>query len=325
MLPHVLILAYTPGVSSIMIPRHYKIVYTSLMAKLRLGTCHWKYPSWVHLVYSRAGGINYLEEYARTYTTVEIDQWFWSLFPGNQPVLPDPATVREYAQSVPRDFIFTIKVPNSITLTHFYRKNKHDPPVPNPHFLSVELFNRFLERIEPLRGHLGQLMLQFEYLNKTKMQNLAGLIAVLEDFFNNIPREYTYGLEIRNPNYLQPAYFKFLSAHNITCVFLQGYYMPDIVPLYRTYKEYLTNCVVIRLHGTHRDDIEKQADNSWDKIIIPRDRELEDVAAMVSDLLSGGIDVFLNVNNHYEGSSPLTIERLRKLLPNDTVTHNRIF
>jgi len=65
----------------------------------------------------------------------------------------------------------------------------------------------------------------------------------------------------------------------------------------------------------HRGDIEKQADNRWDKIIIARDQELADVVNMVNSMLSRGINVFLNVNNHYEGSSPLTIERTQRLLP----------
>ena len=158
------------------------------MAQLRIGTCHWKYPSWANIVYSKAKGINYLEEYSRKYNTVEIDQWFWSLFKENQVVLPAQNTVREYAQSIPRDFIFTIKVPNSITLTHYYKKNKEDPLIHNPHFLSIELFNQFLKTIEPLQGSLGPLMLQFEYLNKLKMQNLAAFISLLEVFFKKIPK-----------------------------------------------------------------------------------------------------------------------------------------
>jgi uncharacterized protein YecE (DUF72 family) len=312
-------------VSSKTIYKSHKPVYSIGMARLRIGTCHWKYPSWVNLVYSREKGINYLEEYSRRYSTVEIDQWFWSLFPGSRPVLPDPVTVREYAGSVPRDFIFTIKVPNSITLTHFYKKKNNSPLMPNPYFLSVELFTTFIERIAPLRGRLGPLMFQFEYLNKIKMPNLADFISRLGDFWESLPTDYCYGIEIRNPNYLQPPFFAFLRERNITFVFLQGYFMPDIVPLYRRFKDALPSSVVIRLHGTHRDDIEKQAHNNWNRILIAKDRELEEVADMVKDLLSRGIDVFLNVNNHYEGSSPLTIERIRKLLPAENITDNKTF
>ena len=49
------------------------------MAELRIGTCSWKYPSWRGLVYSAAQGINYLQEYAARFNTVEVGQWFWSV------------------------------------------------------------------------------------------------------------------------------------------------------------------------------------------------------------------------------------------------------
>ena len=58
------------------------------MAELRIGTCSWKFPSWHGLVYSAPQGINYLQEYAAHYNTVEIDQWFWSLFRPDSVRLP---------------------------------------------------------------------------------------------------------------------------------------------------------------------------------------------------------------------------------------------
>ena len=41
-------------------------------------------------------------------------------------MLPEPKVVKEYADSVPEDFAFSIKVPNSITLTYHYKKEKTD-------------------------------------------------------------------------------------------------------------------------------------------------------------------------------------------------------
>jgi len=104
---------------------------------LRIGTCSWKYDSWQGLVYPEKGKINYLKEYSKRFQTVEVDQWFWSLSKENTVVLPKPEVVTEYATSVPPGFIFSIKVPNSITLTHHYAKKKSAPLVPNPYFLPL--------------------------------------------------------------------------------------------------------------------------------------------------------------------------------------------
>ena len=119
--------------------------------KLRIGTCSWKYDSWKGILYSENENINYLQEYAQHYDTVEIDQWFWSLFSSTKIILPQKSLVLEYQKTVPKDFKFTIKVPNSITLTHFYNKNKSEELVKNPYFLSNELFIEFLESIEAIK------------------------------------------------------------------------------------------------------------------------------------------------------------------------------
>jgi uncharacterized protein YecE (DUF72 family) len=140
------------------------------MQKLRVGTCSWKYPSWQGLVYSQPKGINYLEEYSRRYTTVEIDQWFWSLFPKGKIRLPDPQDAEEYSLSVPKDFRFTVKAPNSITLTHYYSRGKKETAPPNPHFLSADLFSDFMDSLTPIHDLLGPIIFQFEYLNRQKME-----------------------------------------------------------------------------------------------------------------------------------------------------------
>jgi len=102
---------------------------------LRFGTCSWKYDSWKGIIYSDERNINFLNEYSEHYSTVEIDQWFWSLFSPNKVVLPEYKTVENYKNSVPGDFLFTIKVPNTLTLTHFYNRKKNVPLVVNPYFL----------------------------------------------------------------------------------------------------------------------------------------------------------------------------------------------
>lgn len=262
------------------------------------------------MVYSREKGINYLAEYSKKYNTVEIDQWFWSLFGVNKVILPRAEVAREYAQGVPEDFLFTVKVPNSITLTHFYKKKKSDPLVKNPHFLSDELFLQFLECIEPLKTKLGPLMFQFEYLNKQKMPSAKEFIERLTSFIDKLPEDYIYGVEIRNANYFNEYYFSFLKSMNLAHVFLQGYYMPEIFPIYEKNKEYFRDCVIIRLHGPQRQDMEKLTGKVWDRIVAGKDTEINALLNMLKGLKQRRVNVFVNVNNHYEGSAPLTIRKI---------------
>lgn len=147
-------------------------------SNLLLGACSWKFDSWKGLIYdpNKIYKTNdYLEDYSKHFNTVEIDQWFWSLFPAGIK-LPDTDTPRVYNDSVPDDFVFSVKVPNAITLTNYYAKqpakHKQFANQPNANFLNIDLFKNFLDILEPMHGKLGPIMFQFEYLNKQKMPSL---------------------------------------------------------------------------------------------------------------------------------------------------------
>lgn len=284
------------------------------MAALRIGTCSWKYDSWLGLVYSRKDKASYLREYAKRYDTVEVDQWFWSLFGKDRVALPEPGTVDDYAVSVPAGFRFSVKVPNSVTLTHFYKKAGTDPLIGNPHFLSVDLFKRFLDALEPMGKKLGPVMFQFEYLNKHKMTSRSAFLEQFGEFISRCPAGYRYCVETRNPNYLSDGYFDFLKAHGLYHVFVHGYYMPSIFDVYRKFSGHISKLTVIRLHGPGRSDIEARTGKKWNKIVQPRDEELDLLKKMLNDLRNRKVTTYLNVNNHYEGSAPLTIERIRSRL-----------
>jgi uncharacterized protein YecE (DUF72 family) len=279
---------------------------------IRLGTCSWKYDSWKGIVYSETNPKNYLKEYSKKFDTVEIDQWFWSLFPPARVVLPQKKVVEEYRKSVPDNFLFTIKIPNSITLTHFYKSAKEETLKPNPFFLSVELFDEFLDSIETIKEQVGCLIFQFEYLNKQKMKSLSEFQMKFSEFYRNLNKsKLPVGIEIRNPNYLNEKYFGFLSELNIAPVFLEGYYMPPVTEIHSRFKKYVKNLAVIRLHGPDRKGIEKIANDNWNQIYINRDSELKSIVEMIRDLQNKEVDLFVNVNNHFEGSAPLTIQKIK--------------
>jgi uncharacterized protein YecE (DUF72 family) len=278
---------------------------------IRIGTCSWKYDSWHDLVYTTKNKNEYLREYATKFDTVEIDQWFWSLFPPDKAVLPQSSVVKTYCEAVPDDFRFTIKIPNSITLSHFYRKNKKENLVVNPHFLSMDIMNCFLERMELMADKIGLLMFQFEYLNKQKIASLHHFIDQTASFFRALDDRFKYGLEIRNPNWLVDDYFNFISEAGISHVYLQGYYMPDICSIYERFQNIGSTPVAIRLHGPGRSEIEEKSGGSWNRLLEARDDDIAKITKIIQDMDSRKMEVYVN---HYEGSAPLTIEKIRRLL-----------
>ncbi len=285
------------------------------MSTIRFGTCSWKYESWKGIIYPESEEFNYLKEYSNHYNTVEIDQWFWSLYAPSKVVLPQTETVIEYKNSVPKDFLFTIKVPNSITLTHFYRKNKSEELIKNPYFLSLDIYSKFLDSIEPLKENVGCLIFQFEYLNKGKIASQKMFEDLIYDFISKISNSgFPIGIEIRNPNYLNKNYFKFLEKLKIIPIMIEGYYMPSVVETCSKFLMDFKGGIVFRLHGPDRSGIEKMSNKNWNQIYIDRIEELEKLSNLFNNLLTREVDLFVNVNNHFEGSAPLTIKKLKNLM-----------
>jgi uncharacterized protein YecE (DUF72 family) len=282
---------------------------------LRIGTCSWKYDSWKGLYYDpekKYRADDYLADYARHLDSVEVDQWFWSLFPGGNR-LPDTRTVETYAASVPGDFLFTVKAPNSITLTNYYSKQPKRYAEyagrPNPNFLNNDLLEQFLERLSPLGKKLGPIMFQFEYLNRKKMPSKEVFLDQMAEFIATAPKGFEYAVESRNPNYFSPVFFDFLKSHCVGFVYIDGYYMPPIQDVFDKYKPATANHCVIRLHGGDRAEIERATGEIWDHVVAPKPQGLAAAARIVRANSERGVRTFVNVNNHYEGSAPLTIRR----------------
>lgn len=219
---------------------------------LKIGTCSWKFESWKGLYYEtgksyRAG--DFLPDYAKYLNSVEIDQWFWSLFPGG---------------------------------------------------------NRLPE--------LGPLMFQFEYLNKQKMSSKEDFFEKFGTFISKAPSGYSYAVEIRNPNYLSQEFFNFLKEYKLGYVYLDGYYMPPIGEVFKKYFPATADFAVVRLHGGDRKKIEETTGEIWNTIAAPKPKGLESAAIIVKNNQERGMRTFVNVNNHYEGSAPLTIDRFLDVL-----------
>ncbi|MCF7825462.1 MAG: DUF72 domain-containing protein [Candidatus Marinimicrobia bacterium] len=282
-----------------------------------IGTCSWKYPSWEGLVYDSRAPQNFLQEYARKYKSVEIDQWFWSLFGVDKIVLPKAEVVKEYVDSVPADFRFVVKAPNSLSLTHLYKHMSSGKLVENPHFLSPELYQTFLNSLSHMLPQIGAINLQFEYLNKLKMPVPQIFLERFVDFVKSIDKAVPLCIEIRNPNFLNSNYFQILSEHHVGHTFCHGYYMPDIQAVFERFSPLLQGTSIIRLLGADRQEIEKTTGKSWGRVVAPKDKEIPGIAAMVKKMVDqSGMDIYLNVNNHYEGSAPVTIGKLLHYLQN---------
>jgi uncharacterized protein YecE (DUF72 family) len=90
--------------------------------------------------------------------------------------------------------------------------------------------------------------------------------------------------------------------------------MPPVIDVFKKHSEQIGAPVIIRLHGPDRKQIEELTGKDWSKIVIPKDDKLSSLPSIIEYFSEREIDVYVNVNNHFEGSAPLTIEKIKKLL-----------
>lgn len=272
---------------------------------ISFGTCSWNYDSWVGLVYDepRRRAVDYLPEYSQKYRHVEVDSFFYRM--------PTRRDVEEYAAAVDSEFRFVCKAPRDITLTHF----RSDAEAANPAFLSIELYGEFLDALDPLirSGQIAAIILEFEYLNRKKMPSRNVFFDHLGAFLEAAPRAAPIAVECRNGSYLDDIWFSFLESRRASHVFSEKLYLPRIADLYAKYKTRVDSPVVVRLLGGNRAAIETKAQDRWDRVLEPYP-DLPGLAAMLADMAATGREVLVDVNNHFEGSAPLTIERLNGYL-----------
>lgn len=288
------------------------------MLDFYIGTCSWKYPSWEGLVYASREPADFLAEYAEKYNSVEVDQWFWSLGKSGAK-LPRKEDVLEYNAATPQSFRFTIKCPNALTLTHHYNRKRGEPLNPNSFFLDTKLFHDFYDAIEPLNQKIGLLIFQFEYLNQQKVSDRRIFMDQLATFLQRIPPELPYAVELRNPRWVDGYWFDLLRTNHVAPVLLQGYWMDSVSSTINKYRSQFPETLCIRLHGEDREVMEERTGEDWSQIIRAKDDEIQAIMKSVRSLDGQIKQIYLNINNHYEGSAPRTIEKIKPLLLGDDV------
>ena len=69
--------------------------------------------------------------------------------------------------------------------------------------------------------------------------------------------------------------------------------------------------------GPDRQGIEERTGGLWNEIVEPKDKGLKETTSIIEENTKEGITTFLNINNHYEGCAPLTIQRLLRQIRKD--------
>jgi uncharacterized protein YecE (DUF72 family) len=167
----------------------------------------------------------------------------------------------------------------------------------------------FLESLLPLRPKLGCVLIQLPPAFVPRHDE-----TTLRHFVADLPRDFPFAIEFRHGDWHLPRIAHLLGEHGICQVW------NDTTPLDKQASaafEFLPQTagfLYVRLLGNTTDRY--RADGSrihcYDRLRWPRDSSLESWAIKIKNHLAESRRVFLFANNHFEGFSPLTCQRIAR-------------
>jgi uncharacterized protein YecE (DUF72 family) len=288
--------------------------------RLHLGTSSWHFPGWAGLVWggdypeatlSKQG----LTAYAQhpLLTTVSLDRAFY------RPL--DAATYRLLAAQTGEHFRFVVKAPSAVSDAVLREPTSGAPLQPNPLFLDAQAALELCVRpaAEGLGPRLGVLVFQVSPLPSRWLQPGA-LVPALERLWPVVlpalPAGARAALELRDAELLTPGLAASLKAHGVRCCIGLHDRMPAIDEQLPMQRATWPGDLVCRWN-LHRGLRYTQAKAKWepfDRLQSPDPETRELLAKVILATLNAGHSAFVVINNKAEGSAPLSVLELARLL-----------
>ena len=244
------------------------------------GTSSWKYPGWQGLVYNKP----YKSQRAFDDTCIAEYAETFSTVCADFALydFPHATTMRHIAEATPAHFALSLKVTDRITVLRYPTLPRYGTNAgrDNPDFLNVDLFR--------------------------------------DAFLGQLPTGFHYAVEVRNHEFLQPAYLDVLKRHNVAHVLNNWTRMPPIVEQLQVPGTLPADFAVVRAllkpGRLYADAVERF--QPYERIQEENPELRDGLVQSVERAVAEGRKLFAYVNNRAEGNAPLTIDAvLEKLEP----------
>jgi uncharacterized protein YecE (DUF72 family) len=318
-----------------------KFSFCRLHPQVRMGTASDRYAGWLGQIYSeeryqgRIGQrtkvvgkhtfteevlpVESVAEYFEHFPVLEIDFTFYRpLKDQHGKPTQNFKILRAYSQYLQEGDALLLKVPQAITAPKLRRGGQHED---NPAYLDPNVFTH--QFYEPATELLGSMVAGFifeqEYLTKKDRPSVTDLAEDLDAFFQEIPRDKRYHLELRTDLYLRDPVFEVLERHGVGQVLSHWTLLPPLrKQLAKAGGRFFgaaKQCVIRLLTpiGMRYDDSYIQA-YPFDKLVegmLPQEMVLETVDIM-SQWLKQGVLVNVIINNQAGGNAPMLAQMIAK-------------
>lgn len=293
----------------------------SISPLIRFGTSSWTYQGWQGQVYTRQHSTSMfarecLGEYCQyqyqnepLFRTVGNDSTFYRPPTANQ--------LRRYLSLIPNDFEMCLKVWGEITIPRFAKHVRYGLQAgqPNPRFLDAQLFEQVV--LGPCRkaqftSYTGPFVFEFQRHDLSPDE----FCFRLDQFFLQLPRDFRYAVEVRNPGMLGRRYLQVLASHGVAHVYTYWSGMPSLAEQHRLMPGFTGKFTVLRLLTPLKMSsaaAKKRAGPST-KIVEELPQMRQESVKLVRQAVSEGRQAYVLVHNRCEGNAPLTVQALVEML-----------
>lgn len=284
--------------------------------RVYIGGSSWKYEGWLGQVYRRERYLSRgrfskklfesecLKEYAETFPTVCGDFAFYQF--------PTDEFWRRLFHQTPAGFQFAFKVPEQITCRVFPTHARYGPQAgkDNEGFLDTRMFTEMFARpLLPYRDKTALMIFEFGAFNRRIFGDLSAFLDRLDPFLADLPPEFRYAVEIRNPDFLEKDYFSCLRSHGVAHVYNAWSKMPELqqqiaIPDSAT-ADFLVCRALLRRGRVYEDAVATFA--PYTEVQDPNPEARDSMRILIRRAREEKQMLFLYVNNRLEGNAPTTI------------------
>lgn len=282
-----------------------------------IGASSWKYEGWLGQIYTPErycvrGKVSRkkfesecLAEYAETFPVVCGDFSFYQF--------PSAEFWHRMFQSGPSPLRFAFKIPEEVTVRAFPSLPRYGPRsgILNPNFLDIGLLKtEFLNLLVPYRDRIALLIFEFGTFPQTAFASVGEFLNALTPAVGQLPTEFRYAVEIRNPEFLSADYFAFLHEANIAHVFNSWTRMPPLEEQMLLHGSFTAGFTVARalLRPGRKYEDAVNLFSPYRAVQEPNEEVRNALRNLLIRSKQRAEETYIFVNNRLEGNAPQTIE-----------------
>jgi uncharacterized protein YecE (DUF72 family) len=312
--------------------------FRNLHPKIFMGTASDRYAGWVGQIYTKERyegrisrrtntvgkksfveetlPVDSVEEYFEHFRVLEIDYTFYSfLMDENGKPTQNLHVLKRYRQNMKETDRVVLKVPQMISAQKVRRGGSY---VENETYLNADMFRkRFYEpAVEVLGATLNGLIFEQEYQRKQDRVPVKKMAEDLDRFFESVPKDTRYHIELRTDAYLSSPVFEVLEKYGVGQVLSHWTWLPPLRKQLAKADQRVFNSGrqrIVRLMtpiGMRYEDAYAKA-HPFDKLVegMLQPEMVRETVDLMQRAIEDSVETSILINNRAGGNAPIIAQK----------------